>query len=140
MKKLLKILVPPFVGFSLYFVGVRYSPGYFDLDLDDIGTGTLAGFMAFYKLALPLLFVIAVLTQLLIIIPIWRGLLKRSAAGRIITLILLALVCLLLAAGISYVTWDNTTGEHHLLKVFLFLTAVQWFYWLINFFALYLLE
>lgn len=140
MKKLLKILMPPFVGFSLYFLGVRYSPDYFDLNIGLIGKGTLAGFMAYYKLALPLLFAVAVLTQLLIIIPIWRSLLKKSRTGKILTVLLLAFICAVLAAGMSYASWDTTTGRHHLLMVFEFMTAIQWFYWLINLFILYLLE
>ena len=140
MKKLLKVLLPPFIGFSLYFIGVRYSPDYFDLNIGQIGTGTLAGFMAFYKLALPLLFTIAVLTQLLIVIPVWNRVLTRSRAGVVWALIWLLLICIIFAGGISYLIWDTATGTHHLVITFLFMTAVQLGYWAINLITLIIIE
>jgi len=140
MKKLLKILLPPFAGFSLYFIGVRYNPEYFDLNIGDIGAGGLAGFMAYYKFTLPLLFTIAVLTQLLIVIPVWNGALNRSAARKWGALISLIFICVLFAGGISYLIWDESTGRHHLIVVFLFMLAVQLVYWFIDLFVLFLLE
>jgi hypothetical protein len=140
MKKLLKVLAPPFIGFSLYFIGVRYSPYYFNLTVGDIGTGTLAGFMAYYKLALPLLFTVAVLTQLLIVIPVWNLVLTKSKAGIVWALLLLVLICLLFAGGISYAIWDNTTGIHRLEMTFLLMTAVQLGYWAINLITLIVIE
>ena len=140
MKKLLKVIVPPFIGFSLYFVGVRYSPDYFDLTIGQIGTGTLAGFMAFYKYALPLLFFIAILTQLLVVMPAWNKLIRRSAGAKIWWLFFLILVCLLFAGGISYLIWDKTSGTDHLVKTFVFLSAVQLVYWGINLFVLSIIE
>ncbi len=140
MKKLLKVILPPFIGFSLYFAGVRYSPDYFDLTIGQIGTGTLAGFMAFYKYALPLLFFIAILTQLLIVMPAWNNLVHRSARAKIWSLFFLILVCLVFAGGISYLIWDKTTGIHHLEKAFLFLTVIQLLYWAINLLTLSVIE
>ncbi|WP_259070622.1 hypothetical protein HDF24_17260 [Mucilaginibacter sp. X4EP1] len=140
MKKLLKILLPPFAGFSLYFLGVRYNPEYFDLNIGDIGSGGLAGFMAYYKFTLPLLFTVAVLTQLLIVIPIWNGVLNRSATRKWVAFISLILTCVLFAGGISYLIWDEPTGRHHLVVVFLFMLAVQLVYWFIDLFVLFLLE
>jgi hypothetical protein len=140
MKKLLKVILPPFAGFSLYFIGVRYNPDYFNLKIGEIGTGTLAGFMAFYKYSLPLLFTIAILTQLLIIIPIWNGVLNKSKAGKVTAFGFLVFICLLFSAGISYAIWDTQDGTHRLIILFAFLSAVQLVYWLINLFILYLLE
>jgi hypothetical protein len=140
MKKLLKVILPPFIGFSLYFIGVRYSPDYFDLTIGQIGTGTLAGFMAFYKYALPLLFLIAILTQLLIVMPAWNRLVHRSVRSRIWAFLFLVLVCLIFAGGISYLIWDKTTGTGHLIKTFLFMTTIQLVYWLINLLVLSIIE
>ncbi|WP_144915398.1 hypothetical protein [Mucilaginibacter frigoritolerans] len=140
MKKLLKILLPPFAGFSLYFIGVRYNPEYFDLSIGEIGTGSLAGFMAFYKFTLPLLFTVAVLTQLLIVIPVWNNLLTKSKTRKWWAFISFVLICLLFAAGIGYLIWDYATGVHHLIVVCLFMWAVQLVYWLIDLFVLFLLE
>ena len=140
MKKFLKVVAPPFVGFSLYFVGVRYSPNYFDLTIGQIGTGTLAGFMAFYKYTLPLLFLIAVLTQLLIVMPAWNKLVDKSTRAKFWSAFSLMLVCLVFAGGISYLIWDKATGTEPLIKTFLFMTAVQLVYWTINLFVLSIIE
>ncbi|MDF2430935.1 MAG: hypothetical protein JWP44_566 [Mucilaginibacter sp.] len=140
MKKLLKVVLPPCVGFGLYFICVRYSSVYFDLNIGEIGTGTLNGFMAFYKFSLPLLFVIALLTQLLIINPIWNAAIKRSKAGKMWTMGIVFFVCLLLAGAISYVIWDHATGTRHLILNFLFMSGIQIFYWLINFGVLSILD
>jgi hypothetical protein len=140
MKKLLKVILPPFIGFSLYFIGIRYSPDYFDLTIGQIGAGTLAGFMAFYKYALPLLFFIAILTQLLIVMPAWNRVVHRSAGAKIWSVFFLILVCLLFAGGISYLIWDHTTGTGHLVKTFAFMTAVQLIYWAINLCVLSVIE
>ncbi len=140
MKKLLKVILPPLIGFSLYFIGVRYSPGYFDLTIGQIGTGTLAGFMAFYKYALPLLFLIAILTQLLIVMPVWNKMINRKPGAKVWALVVLALICLLFAGGISYLIWDRAAGIAPLVKTFLFMTAVQLVYWLINLCTLAVIE
>src|SRR5450755_4257866 len=101
MKKLLRIVLPPFTGFAIYFVMVRYSSFYFSLRIDEMGEGNLLAFMAFYRYLLPLLFTVAVLTQLLIVIPIWRNVIAKSARAKIIDSIRLVFICLVFAAGIS---------------------------------------
>jgi hypothetical protein len=140
MKKLLKILLPPFVGFFIYFIVVRYSSHYFDLRIGQIGAGTLQGFMAYYRYALPLLFTVAVLTQLLIVIPIWDKVLLNPEKKRFWVIFSFVFVCILMAAAISYPIWDKATGNYHLLKVFLFMLAVQLLYWAIDFITLVIIE
>jgi len=140
MKKLLKILLPPFVGFAFYFVGMRYSAHYFDLKIGQIGTGTLQGFMAYYRYVLPLLFGAAVLTQLLIAIPVWDKILLKPGSSRFWAIFFFVFVCLIMAAALSYPIWDRVSGTYHLLKVFLFMLAVQLFYWAVNFITLVIIE
>jgi len=140
MKKLLKIILPPFIGLSLYFIGVRYSPDYFDLTIGQIGTGTVAGFMAFYKYALPLLFFVAILTQLLIVMPVWNKMVRSGTSARIWTSVTVAIICLLFAGAISYLIWDRSAGVNRLVKTFVFLSAIQLIYWAINFFVLWGIE
>jgi len=140
MKKLLRIVLPPLVGFAAYFAAVRYSPFYFSLRIDEMGKGNLLAFMSFYRYTLPLLFVVAVLTQLLIVIPIWRGLKEKSTSGKIWEAVSLIFVCSLLAAGMSYAIWDKEAGLHHLIVLFCFMAAVQLVYWLINLIILKLLD
>ncbi|HAL82660.1 MAG TPA: hypothetical protein DCO83_10825 [Mucilaginibacter sp.] len=139
MKKLLQVLLPPFVGFAVYFLMVRYSSFYFSLRIDEMGQGNLLAFMAFYRYLLPLLFTVSVLTQLLIVIPVYRKVMKKGGAGKKWAAVFLVFVCLLFAAGISYAIWDKNDGIHHLLKLFTFMTGIQLGYWAINLFILRLL-
>ena len=140
MKKLLKVLLPPFAGFLIYFLIVRYSSHYFELRIDQMSKGDLLSFMAFYRYLLPLLFTVAVLTQLLVVIPVWRKAITKSTTIKVIDGISLVFVCLLFAAGISYPIWDRQDGVHHLVMQFAFLTTVQLGYWLINLSVLKLLK
>ena len=139
MRKLLKVLLPPFIGFLVYFLAVRYSTIYFTLRIDEMGEGTVAAFMAYYRYFLPLLFTVAALTQLLIVVPVWDKVFLKSGAGKVSSLLALCFICLLLAAGLSYVIWDRQSGRTHLYRVCLFMTGVQLVYWIVNLFVLYLL-
>jgi hypothetical protein len=119
---------------------VRYSPQYFNLTIGEIGTGSLEGFMAYYKFTLPLLFVVAVLTQVLIIIPIWNGVITKRSFAKLSAAITLLVVCALFAAGLSYLIWDQTTGLHFFIRTAIFMTAVQLVYWVINIGVLIIIE
>jgi hypothetical protein len=140
MKKLIKVILPPFVGFALYFLAIRYSPEYFSLSIGEIGQGDLVAFMAYYRYALPLLFVIAVLTQLLIVKPIWDRVKIKPTAAKIRTTIIVIFICLVFAWLISYPISDPALGKMHFYKLFGFFTVVQLLYWLINVFILYLVD
>jgi len=140
MRNFLKVLLPPFAGFLFYFLLVRYSSHYFELRTDEMGKGGLLGFMAYYRYLLPLLFIVAVLTQLLLVIPIWREVIEKSTTTKIIESISLVFICLVFAAGISYAIWDRQDGVNHLLVQIAFMTVVQLAYWLINLYILKLLK
>jgi len=140
MKKLLKIILPPFTGFAIYFLMVRYSSFYFSLRIDEMGEGNLLAFMSFYRYLLPLLFTVSVLTQLLIVIPIWNKVKDKTTSAKLWETVSLVFVCVLFAAAISYAIWEKSDGIHHLEKLFGFMTAVQLVYWSINLFILGLLR
>jgi len=139
MRKLLKVILPPLVGFAAYFLAVRYSSVYFTLRIDEMGEGTIVAFMAYFRFFMPLLFVVAILTQLLIVVPVWDRVFLKSKAGKFVSLLILYLICLFFAAGFSYTIWDRQTGVNHLLKESFFMTAVQLVYWIVNLFVLYML-
>ena len=139
MRKLLKVILPPLVGFAAYFVAVRYSSVYFSLRIDEMGEGTIVAFMAYFRFFMPLLFVVAILTQLLIVVPVWDRVFLKSKTGKFVSSLILWLICLLFAVGISYTIWDRQTGIRHLLQECFFMTAVQLVYWVVNLFVLYLL-
>ncbi len=139
MKSLLKVLLPPFIGFGAYFLAVRYSSVYFALQIDKLGEGTIESFMAYFKYFMPLLFVVAVLTQYLIVVPVWDKVFLKSNLGKFISSDILCLTCLLFAAFISYCIWDRQSGRWHVIKVCVFMTGVQLVYWTVDLFVLYFL-
>lgn len=140
MKKLLKVTLPPFIGFFIFFIAVRYSSLYFTLRFDQIGDGTIVSFMSYYRYTLPLLFAVAFLTQLLIVVPIWRSVADKTVAHIVNAFTDLIFVCLLFSAGISYAIWEPPSGMPHLLKLIEFMTAVQLIYWIINLLTLFILD
>jgi hypothetical protein len=140
MKKLLKIILPPLTAFFIFWIFIRFRPLAKHIGgLPDIGNETLYGLMDYFKLFTPLLFLTALLTQLLIIIPLWRKILSKAHH----LMHIMSFVCsvtTVLSAIISYVIWDNATGVGHLFVIFLFMAAVQAVYWLINFSVLYWMD
>jgi hypothetical protein len=140
MTKLLKIFLPPFTGFVVFFLAVRYSTLYFTLKIDEMGEGNLTSFMALYRYMLPLFFSVAVLTQLLIIVPLFNNLTGKPKANKINTVIDLSFICFLFALGISYAISDLHNNFIHFTKLFIFMSAVQLVYWMINLFILRLLK
>ena len=139
MRSLLKVLLPPFVGFVAYFLAVRYSSVYFALRIDKLGEGTVESFMAYFKYFMPLLFLVAILTQYLIVVPVWNRVFLKSNTGKFISLLILCLICVLFAAFISYCIWDRQSHRWHVVKVCAFMTGVQLVYWTVNLVVLYFL-
>jgi len=139
MKKLLKILIPPFIALSVYFIAVRYSPFYFELKPNKMGDGNLESFMSYYRYVLPLIFLTAILTQVLIFIPIWDKVIERSFRAKLIAFLSVCLVCLVLSAAVAYAMWDNYSRKH-LINLCIFMTGVQVIYWLMNIFVMYLID
>jgi predicted permease len=119
---------------------IKYNPLHHNFEgLSDIGEGSASGLISYYKIFAPLQFIIAVLTQYLIIMPLWdRILRKHKSAFTVFTCVIL--VCAIAAAGLSYVIWDRTMGAEHLKHITLFMTGVQVLYWAINFLMLAILD
>jgi hypothetical protein len=140
MRKLLKVVLPPLVGFFILFTAVRYSGHYFTLKPDEMGAGDLISFMSYYRYALPLLFLDALLTQLLIAVPVWNSVIDRSVSYKVLALIGLIIICALFSFGISYIIWDRPHGVSALMELIGLMTAIQLFYWLINVLVLTLLS
>jgi hypothetical protein len=102
-----------------------------------MGQGNLTSFMAFYRYTLPLLFTVAVLTQLLIINPIFRSFKGKPAFVKLNGAIDLSFVCVLFAFCISYAISDLHDNIRHFFKLLIFMTSVQLVYWTINLTVLY---
>lgn len=141
MRKFLMVILPPFIGIAGYFVAVRYSGVYFNLRTDEMGEGTIKSFMAYYRFFLPLLFVVAVLTQAVIVLPIWnKARHYQKFSSKLVDIISLVYICLLFSGGISYLITDPANDFHHFVHVGLFMTFVQLGYWMIDLLLLYLLS
>ena len=140
MKKLLKVILPPLVAFLIFAALVKYGPFAAHLGgLAEIGNETLYGLMDYFKIFTPLLFLTALFTQLLIVLPLWKGVVNFP--GRLWpTVFGVCLFTVILSAGVSYIIWDKATGNHHLITIFLFIAGVQIFYWLLNFGVLFLMD
>jgi len=128
------------VAFGVFAVLIKYNPLHHSFEgLADIGDGTSYGLITYYKIFAPFQLVIALLTQYLFVMPLWDRILKTpKAAIGVFTGI--ALICLVLALSIAFMIWDAQTGTAHFLHISKFMTAVQLFYWLINFAVLFLLD
>ncbi len=131
MIKLLKILLPPFVAFLLYYLAVRYSPYYVTLKADAMGDGNIQSFMSFYRYMLPLIFATGILTQLLLFIPLWDKVRHKPGRVKLIAFLGCFFVCFVLGSLVAYAIWDGLS-EMHFYKLCIFLTGVQLIYWIIN--------
>ncbi|HTI59449.1 hypothetical protein [Mucilaginibacter sp.] len=140
MRKFLKVLLPPLIGFTVLFIAVRYSSEYYTLRTDEMGEGTVRSFMAYYRFFWPLLFVVGLLTQFLIIVPVWYKVKIKGIGAKLAAFFILCFICLLFAFGISYIIWEQRSGYYHLLKLIIFMTSIQIVYWVMNILVMSLLN
>lgn len=139
MRKLFSIILPPGIAFLLFATAIKYHPLATHIGgLADIGNETLYGLIGYFKIFTPLLFVTALLTQLLIVLPLWK---KVTTAKRFLGVFgIICLLTTLLALSVSYLIWDNATGVRHLVLSVLFMDGVQLIYWVIDFGVLFLIH
>jgi len=140
MKKLLKIFLPPFIGFLVFSVVINRTSLFSTLTAENLGHYSLQSFTTFYRYTMPLLYVVAVLTQILIVIPVWRGVAEKTWADRVNMIVDLCFVCGLFALGIGYAIWDAQTGTHTLVRLVAILSGIQLAYWFINLLVLLILD
>ncbi|MBK0379532.1 hypothetical protein [Mucilaginibacter segetis] len=139
MKYLLKVIIP-LVPFWVFAVLIKFTPFFHYVNAGDtIGEDSVYGLIAYYKVFAPLLMLIAVITQYLMVMPLWNIIRRKpkSTAGIFISMFFISL---LLAFGLAYIIWDPVTGYFHFASIGLFMAGVQVFYWTINFLVLYLLD
>ncbi|WP_183561115.1 hypothetical protein [Mucilaginibacter sp. SP1R1] len=140
MRKLLKVLLPVLIDFGIFWVVVHYNTPAHPMKLVEIGNGNLYSLMAYFHLFGYLLLADGILTQYLIVVPLWdRGLVKGYPT-RVATFICFAVVCVAFAGSISYIIWDPTEGRTPLFTFWFYLTEIQFFYWFFNFIVLLLID
>jgi hypothetical protein len=140
MKKLLKVLLPPLIAFMVFLVVVKFNMAHHSLALSNISDGNIYSLMAYYKLFAPLLFVVALLTQLLVIVPLRNKLLLMPGRAYVITFFAVAIICLVFSTGVSYTIWDQEQGIAPFERFIGYFTIIQLNYWAITFLMLYLLD
>jgi hypothetical protein len=139
MKYLIKIILPPLFSFWLFAAFIKFTPFFHYVDTKAIGDDSVYGLIAYYKIFALGQILIALLTQYLIVMPLWRKILAKPKAA-ITIFSLMFLTCLLFAFALAYIMWDPATKIGHLLDIGFFMTGVQLFYWIFNFLLLYLLD
>jgi len=140
VKRIVKVIFPPLIAFWAFAVFLKFSPYFHHIDgLHEMGADSVYGLIAYYKVFAPGQILIALLTQWLIIMPLWDRIVAKPKSA-IIIFPSIVIICLAFAFGIAYVIWDTATGTKHLVEICLFMTGVQLFYWIINFLLLFLID
>jgi len=136
----MKVFFPPLVGFVVFGIIVLLQSMFFPITVGDMSKGNLHAFMACFYYFWPLYFVIALLTQGLIVVPIWRFVETRSAIAKDTAVISVCLLYALIAVGVAYLIWDKQTGYLHFAWLATMMLMIQLIYWIVNFFVMLLLE
>jgi hypothetical protein len=140
MRKLLKVLLPVLIDFGIFGAVVAYNMPAHPMKLIEIGNGNLYSLMAYFHLFWPLLLLVGVLTQYLIIVPLWDNQAAKSLKARIIIGACIAFVCFAFAGAISYIIWDPAEGQKPLISFWWYLAEIQLIYWVVTFVILYLMD
>jgi nicotinamide riboside transporter PnuC len=137
LSKLLFILLPTCLPLLLFsFIAKHYTEGSNGKQSEVIDV--VYTLISFYRTAMPVLLVVAILVQYLIILPIWNS--GRPWAIKTMWVFILVAVCLGLSILLSYIIWDTNDGVSWIFKVTIAITAMQLAYWLLNFIFLYILS
>lgn len=140
MRKLLKVLLPVLIDFGIFGIVVKYNMPDHPMKLIEIGNGDLYSLMAYFHLFWLLLLAVGILTQYLIIVPLWDNKAVKSVKARVIIGICIAVICIAFAGTISYIIWDPTEGREPLLSFWWYLSEIQLVYWVVTFIILYLMD
>jgi hypothetical protein len=134
MRTFLPLLIA-FMGFAVFVIVSAYTRA---MQVGDMGEGNVHAFMACFYYCWPLYFICAILTQWIIIVPVWEAFVLRSAIGALLTFVIVGIVCTLAAAGVAYFIWDDQSGYDSLIGLTTIMLMIQLAYWAVNFFILYL--
>lgn len=140
MKKFLMIVLPPLVVFGVFALVIRLDRYYHEIRFELISEGTMHSLMAYFFFFWPLLLIDAVLTQLLITIPLWRWLKHKSRATKIGAISIWTLICLIFSLAVSYAMWGSMDYFDQWMKSCFVMMMVQLFYWLVVILTLYFVD
>ncbi|MEO6149175.1 MAG: hypothetical protein ABIP28_03400 [Mucilaginibacter sp.] len=106
--------------------------------VEDMSKGDLHGFMAFFYYFGVLYFFVALLTQWIIIVPVWQTITHKSLTAKLITTIIIVFICGIVAAGIASIITDPVNEPGKINGRFMLISTIQLAYWAMDFFILYL--
>jgi hypothetical protein len=131
----MRTLLPPliaFMGFAVFVIVSAYANA---MQLGDMGEGSVHAFMACFYYCWPLYFVCAILTQWIVIVPVWE---LHSANGALVTFILVIIACIAAALGVANIISDDQEGYNNLIDLATIMLFIQLAYWGVNFFIMFL--
>lgn len=134
----MKVFLPPLIAFMGFAAFVIVSALGRTMQLSDMGEGNVHAFMACFYYCWPLYFIVAILTQWIIIVPVWEAFVLRSATAALVTFIMVAIVCAGAAGGVAYAIWDEQSGYGNLTGLTTIMLLIQLAYWAVNFFIMFL--
>lgn len=140
MGKLLKVLLPVLIDFGIFWAVVYTNLPNHSMRIGEIGNGNLYSLMAYFYLFWGLLLADGILTQYLIIIPLWNRGINKGLNARLIIFACIAITCILFAGAISYIIWLPQEGYRPLLTFWRYMIEIQGVYWIVNFAIMYLLD
>ncbi|TSJ39565.1 hypothetical protein FO440_17640 [Mucilaginibacter corticis] len=140
MKYFIKVILPPLFAFWAFALFIKFTPVFHHVNAaENMGEDSVYGLISYYKIFAPAQIIIALLTQFLIVMPLWRKIIAKPKSA-ILIFITLILICAIFAFGLAYAIWDPETKKSRFIDIGWFMTGVQLFYWVINFLLLYLLD
>jgi hypothetical protein len=139
MKGFFKVFLPPVLTFSIFWAVIKIDSLYHQIRFEHISEGTLHSLMAYFFYFAPLLFLVALLTQFLLVIPIWNRIKNRPSAKKV-ALIILIVICFIFSVAVSYLMWGSVRYLSSWIRSCLIMISVQLFYWFINVLILHLLD
>ncbi len=125
--KLLKILLPSFIPLLVFSLIAQH---YKNADISSVNI--FESLISYYRYMMPIMFVIAVIMQYLIIVPLWNKALAGGWILRLALLFFLIVICAGISMGISYAIWDENTGKQWLQNSIITITLMQIAFWCIN--------
>jgi hypothetical protein len=135
LKKLFRITLSTFIPFVLLAkIENTYIP-YQDHPIVHLHEFALYDLKVLFATTMPLFYLVAVIIQGLIVIPVWDALKKSQHMALFFFGIFF--IVIISSLGLNYILWERSTGVVNLLRSSLTLIIIQSIYWIFNFFTLY---
>nr|MBB6234702.1 hypothetical protein [Mucilaginibacter sp. FT3.2] len=123
------------MAFAVFVIVSAYA---YAMQPGDMGEGSVHAFMACFYYCWPLYFLCAILTQWIVIVPLWEAFVLQSANGALVTFGLVGVACIGAALGVASIISDDQSGYNNLIGLATIMLFIQLAYWGVNFFIMFL--